>query len=788
MPRAHGCAEAVIENLDSPFDLNPFIETIEDINHEYTLEDIQAGKYDYLWQRNSQRYFIGKNIKSKYWFRLKLVWYGQQDIASVLYINNQPNLLVHIGVLLPSAQGAARLVTTGSREFYNSRDISSQQYGFNLLLTSAEPQTIFGWVDHAEAGFPAILPCYLVSETGYASIQNNVSFILVAFYAVMIALWLYNLCLFVTLREPVYGLYILFMACAAFACAMVDGSTHRWLWPQSPLTFAWAASCNGTILAAIYLSFVVRALNGATFWPKFKYLYRTLMGVGLIALLCCLSPLNLIIKAAISQAYAAFIMAITLVLIIAATQKKQPTAGYLLVAEIMTVTGGTSFMLMLQGVVPINMITLWGMHWGFLGESLLLSLAVAARTNIIIQDKLKAQELAYQNERRALEALESSTQIKNQFLTTVSHELRTPLNSIIGFSNVLLDNQRIQGADRDHARTILNNGKQLLAVVNDVLNLSLIDSNRLAITQNLVDLRHMLQGLEVKYRLTAQKNGLHFTVNLDKQLPQTIEIDSEHLSQILKQLLDNAFKFTHQGCVTLQVKTMQRSSRGAAENDLTRLLFTLTDTGIGIAKDKLTQLFQPFSQADSSNTRRYSGTGVGLYIAKSVCEKMGGTLAVDSTVGVGTRFDLTLPTRVCEDPVEQTQIKSAAISGRPTLRGRVLYAEDNLDNQHLVQILVNATGAEVTLALNGIEAVDAVNNAEPPFDLVLMDLQMPEMDGYEATAILKRNGCGVPVIACSASALAEIAVNSEIVFEGYLGKPIDKDKLYVVLTEFLVAS
>jgi CheY-like chemotaxis protein len=335
-----------------------------------------------------------------------------------------------------------------------------------------------------------------------------------------------------------------------------------------------------------------------------------------------------------------------------------------------------------------------------------------------------------------------------------------------------------------------------------------------------VDLVGLLHGLETKYRLLAQKNQLMFQINMDQQLPSSIEIDDEHLSQILKQLLDNAFKFTHQGSITLNVTKIAGAATHEENGIATQLLFTLIDTGIGIAAGKLAQVFEPFTQVDSSNVRRYGGTGVGLFIAKSFAEKMGGALEINSSEGAGTRCQLTLPYRASSpayvslektqsvkavdipqnsQSAEETDAKLVApklvvpklevpkkVQQKPRLHGHVLYAEDNLDNQSLIKLLIETTGAKVTLAENGKQAVDAVTNSAQPFDLVLMDLQMPVMDGYEATQILKRGGCTTPIIACSASALAEIEATSEVIFDGYLGKPINKLQLYAILREYLI--
>ncbi len=784
----HSIAE--VANLKEPLDLAPYIEYLEDPDYSITEAEIRSGKYATQWQRNSDKFFVARNLKSRYWFRFTIQWDAEIATESILAINNHPGLLNHIRMIIPVSDMSNRTEIAGHMDPYNLREVRKQQFAFRLDLIPHRPLTIIGSVDNNKAATPSVLPIYLVAETGYPELNYHVMGILIAFYAIMGSLLLYNSCLYLSLRQPVYGLYVLFLLIATLMCAILDGSTARWLMPNSPLLNNWISHLNGIATPLIYLCFVVQALDKINFWPRFKYVFHTLLATGFVFLGHNVFSTDTYLASQLVQAYSGIIIPVVLILIIGAMYHRIVTAGYLLFAEIVILFGASIFMLMGMGMIPVNEFTLWGLHWGSAGEALLLSFAVAARTNIIIEEKFKAQELAYLNERKALAALEIATQTKNQFLATVSHELRTPLNSIIGFGHVLLDDQNIQGASRDYTRTIVNNGKQLLAVINDVLNLSLIDSNRLAITQQTVDLRRLVQGLEVKYRLTAEKKQLAFDVLIANELPHSIEIDDEHLMQILKQLLDNAFKFTHQGRINLHVEIDNSTQPIDGRTAQAHLLFTLTDTGIGIAADNLALIFDPFTQADSSNARRYSGTGVGLFIAKSVCEKMGGTLSVESTQGVGSRFNLRVPYQQLKQETSVTEYPSLTLSmlEKPQFHGKVLYTEDNPDNRQLVQLLIETTGAEVTLAENGQEAIELISNSVKPFDLVLMDLQMPVMDGYEATAILQRTGCRIPIIACSASALAEIESSSDISFDGYLGKPIDKMSLYAVLREFLAAS
>ncbi len=374
---------AAVNNLDAPFDLNPYVETIEDPLHQYTLEGIQAGKYDHLWQRNTRPYFVGRNAKSKYWFRFALNWQGQHERASILYIASHP-LLSHIAFSLPTQEeGVTRLVETGQLDSDNPHEVAGHQFAVKLPLRSNVSYRIFGWTSNAEMSTPLMLPFYLVGEAEFNPIQNRIAAILIAFYAAMGALWLYNLCLFFTLRETVYGLYIIFLACAVLASSAIDGTLCRFLTPGTLI------SSIGIFVAIAYLSFVAKALNSAVLWPWFKIPYRLFLILGCLTLTynCLTSDLGL--ASTIAQIYAIIPVPFSLMMIVVAMRNRHPTAGYLLIAECTILFGGTVFMLMLHGILPISFFTVWGLHWAYLGEALLLSLALAARTRVAQQDAIE---------------------------------------------------------------------------------------------------------------------------------------------------------------------------------------------------------------------------------------------------------------------------------------------------------------------------------------------------------------------------------------------------------------
>ena len=894
---------AVITSLEQRFDLNPYIETIEDVQHEYTLENIQAGTYDHLWQRNTQRYFIGKNNKSKYWFRLTIDWHGQAPVSSILYIDSQHGLLSRIGLVIPNTSGMYHQVKAGFLEPYITREGASPQFGFKLPLITAGPQTLFGWVNNTENGVLPLLPLYLVSEIGYDKIQNQVVLVLVGFYAVMAALWFYNVCLFVMLREPVYGLYIIFLASAVLTCVTTDGVGHQWLWPNTPRMSLRISTVTGIVGLMVYLAFILQSLNGAPFWPRFKILYLILMGVGCGALLHNLFATEFDLSNVIVQAYPAFVFPVTLVLIIAAVWKKQPTAGYLLIAEVMTLAGAVSFMLLMQGLVPINIVTFWGLHWGFLGEVMLLSLAVAARTNIIIQDKLQAQHSAIQHlenyealyedsvegrfqysvkshfakcnlamaklcgyesvaafmadkrithladeatnkkitaillsqgivsgfetkiihqitqqpvwvsinmrlmnddngqpeyvegsvvnisERKLKEHAEKDKEIsdaknqaKSQFFASMSHELRTPLTAILGYADIAKRDELSEQERKEHIKTIEHSSQHLLQLVNDILDLSKIEAQKLEMEQLDVNVLSILSDVMDFFSILAFNKGISFSIDYQFPLPATITSDPTRLKQTLINICGNAIKFTEQGGVTVTV---------SCDKEPLRMNFAVQDTGIGLSPDQVGRLFGAFAQADASTTRNFGGTGLGLHLSKQIAEKLGGDIAVESERGKGSIFTLTIATgslanvtwlEALPKPERDAVIDNIMI---PQLTGHVLYAEDNPHNQKLVATFVKKTGATIDVVSNGRKALEIVK--EKHFDLIFTDIRMPELDGVEFTKALLQANPDLPIIAITATATNQEIVEFKAVgFKKILRKPIDRKMLYETMSGYLV--
>lgn len=408
-------------------------------------------------------------------------------------------------------------------------------------------------------------------------------------------------------------------------------------------------------------------------------------------------------------------------------------------------------------------------------ESMTSSIIDLQKSSQASQSTIRTQNIKLQTALRKVRDMDSASQVKDEFLATMSHELRTPLTSILGNVEMLMNGSLRKDEEDRLLFAIRSSSQQQLALVNDILDMSKIEAGKFEINPAPFNIKRVLDQLDQMFQGKAALKGLTFNVVENHEDKHLVTGDEQRITQILINLIGNAIKFTDQGQITLAVDLVDQT-----------LVFSVTDSGIGIENEYLGHIFNRFAQADNSISRDFSGTGLGLNISKTLAELMDGDLQVDSEIGKGSTFRLVIPYVPTNEAADQVieKFSSQEFDG---LSGHVLIAEDTPELQLLEKNLLESFGLKVSLAENGQQAVELSKSLS--LDLILMDMQMPVMDGLEASRLIRAQGDNTPIIALTANVLPKH--KNAFMAAGcneFIAKPIDTTLLHEVLSKYLTTA
>ncbi len=392
-----------------------------------------------------------------------------------------------------------------------------------------------------------------------------------------------------------------------------------------------------------------------------------------------------------------------------------------------------------------------------------------AVTNDVSEEVAKTQQL-----RESMEKAQAAAIAKGQFLANMSHEIRTPMNAVLGLSDLLLDTP-LSEDQRVFAEGVHTSANSLLKVIDDILDFSKIQAGKLEVLPRPSSLRIETASLRHMFKNQAESKGLKLTIEVSQNVPNSVIIDPDRFKQIVINLLGNAIKFTDRGCVGAKINFIEKQ---ASESKI--LVLEVFDTGIGISEENKERIFESFTQGNAGFNRDYGGTGLGLSISNQLIDLMGGELKMESEIGKGTSFRITIPVETIQDTIDPTYTRESPASKPPIARNplSILLAEDNHLNQTFALRILEKAGHRVSVAENGAEAISAFS-AEP-FDLVLMDIQMPVVDGEQATQEIRTidKNEKVPIVAVTANAMKEAKRRYlEIGMNSVLSKPFTKEEL-----------
>lgn len=762
--QADDFAPDIIVLDNNPFtDVGNYLEKLPDPNSEYSPFEIVLPEWANRWQPVDQNVLNLGYVDSAYWLRV--------NIDASASIHKNWDLVISTPMLdyidlyqVFSDTGPRLLYRSGMARAFNNRE-EDHRYFIVPLQIYNQPSEPASFLIRVETDGTFYMPIELYPANEFWAPLQKADVFNWMFYGVILAMALYNLFLFSTVRDVSYLYYVLFITSFATLHLSMDGYIFQHFWPDnrpySPVPDT-LLSASSMIFGLLFIT------NFLNLKHELGLLHRVIQ--GMIGVMVAVIALTLYYPDMPIDGWSVPLMGTLLLLAVSigfyAATRGLITARYFTLAWFVFAIGNLYLVLVLTGTNLLPVPPLMVSKLASFAEAMLLSFALAHRIRMLREErqkqKLKAEAQSY-------------------FLAQISHEIRTPLNGVLGTVD-LLDQTELNDEQKNYVDVIQSSGKSLLNLVNDVLDYSKIEAGKMVVLEEQIELHDMFRHQVELFRAQANQKGLEFTLHIEPNVPRWIIGDSQRLRQISSNLITNAIKFTDQG----QVRVVLSVAKHEGKN---QLVISVKDSGIGIAGHEITNLFDAYQQVDVGKRRVYGGTGLGLAITRQLVDLLDGDISVQSQLNRGSEFTVRVPLRVLVGNTPTTENRETAVFTRPL---SILVAEDNVVNQKVVHGLLTKMGHSVVIVPHGDQAVAERINPDAHFDLILMDCEMPQVDGYEATRMIREyeqehSLPELPIVALTAHALEEVRLRClDSGMNDFLTKPVNTQQLSRTLRALFV--
>jgi signal transduction histidine kinase len=760
----------IIDNVSKIYPIEGFAYVYEDTSSKLKINDIL--KISNRFVKDTNHLTFGATY-SRYWARLSFKNIDKENADLILLIENPDINLLDFYIVKDSS--VVKHFSTGENIKFDTRDIENRNFAFSIIIKPDETCTCY--ISSCNQGDANFLPISLFdSKTFYY--QDNSKVLTDGFrYGLFLFIILFNIFLFILMKNRIYIYYGLYVFFISLFYLNLDGYSYQYFWPNLP----WWSNHSIMFFMSIASYFQI------VFTQKFLYTKELFKRTHTLLICVKYAFVASILFSVLSHAFLLFsiyviwiltpiVLFLTIYISIIGLKKFKQDAIYFLLARCFTLFGGLLYVFKDLDILPGNFLTINSLKFGILFEALILTFAVVDRFRRELKEKNKQLVLHQTELIISRDKAEESDRLKSSFLANMSHEIRTPMNAILGFSSLLPEPSISAEKKQFFCKIIEERTKDLLRIINDVLDISKIEVKQMSILESDGNLRDLINQLYEYYKsmIENQEQKKSLKLKVSYEIPDeysSVCMDFVRLNQIISNFIDNAIKFTKEGSVEFGCRKEEN-----------RLLFFVKDTGIGIPKEKQNIIFDRFRQADESTSKAYGGTGLGLSISKGLIDLMKGEIWMESEEKKGTAFYIKLPYRPASPVTEEIYFNREK---NASLIKKLLIVEDDIYNTTFIKELLSKSSFVCRYVETGKDAIEEINK-NSDFDLVLLDIRLPDINGKDVAKYIKAKHPGIKIIAQTAYASDRDRKSCmESGCDGYISKPYDKHSFMNIIYRYL---